>query len=511
MRLILRLTFSLSVIILILSFFLFTIFKNFQNNMLFNIAKTRAKTLFDMIVLTRQWVADNRQKVKPVPAVVTKELSNYAKNFSNFSFHITSDRLINPENAPDDFEKKAIVFFKKGGREFFAFTKDKDGETVFKYMAPLYIKETCLKCHYYQGYKVGDFRGGISITIPVKDLEHYVKKSSFFLTTSVSVLYIAVIFSIILLVYYYVMKPILLIKEAADRIESGDLKVRLDFDFDNEIGELSRSFNSMVEKLEKSEEILKNRIKTLSEKYNVVIRELKEQSIKLRKVNEFKGEILDLIAHEIRTPITKVVSYAEMLSKKEVMDNKALYEKMIKTIQRNAKVLNDLLDNILVMTKVDSDYTLSLIPVDICRMFDDIAQKFKEDIDNKKITLEIVCVEGLTACVDVEIFPYVLINLMSNAIKFNVEGGLIRLEAMKRDNGVFFSVYNTGVGIEKSNINRIFKRFFRGKGKADKMEGVGLGLSIVARIVKRHNGEIKVESEAGKWAKFTIFLPDSKK
>lgn len=508
MRLILKLTAYLSIIILLLSVLLFSVFRNFQNDMLLKIAKTRAKTLFNMIVLTRQWVADRRDEVKPVPAIVTKQLSTYAKNYSNFSFHITSDQLINPENKPDDFEKKAIFFFKKGSKEVYAFTRDKEGRPVFRYMAPLYIKKTCLKCHGYQGYKVGDFRGGISITIPVEDLEKYVYKSSFFLTTSVSVLYVAVILSIILLVYFYVINPILMIKDAAKEVESGNFDINLNLNFNNEIGDLSKSFNSMIKKLAKSEEMLRKEIQSLSNKYNKVIKELEEQSEKLKKANTYKGEVLDLIAHEIRTPMTKIISYSEFLSKKEVIEDKALYQKIVKTIQRNGKVLSDLFDNILVMTRVDSDYQLDPVPVDICRMFKDILPKFRDELEKKNIKVEIECEEGLTVCADVDIFPYLMLNLVSNAIKFNKDSdGLIRFEGQKVKGGVEFSIFNTGIGIEDKKVDKIFKRFFRDKEISGKVEGVGLGLSIVSRIVKRHNGSIKVESEKGKWAKFTIFLP----
>lgn len=508
MRLILKLTAYLSIIILLLSFLLFSVFRSFQNDMLLKIAKTRAKTLFNMIVLTRQWVADRRDEVKPVPAIVTKELSTYAKNYSNFSFHITSDRLINPDNKPDDFEKRAISFFRKGSTEVYAFTKDRDGRTVFRYMAPLYIKKTCLKCHGYQGYKVGDFRGGISITIPVEDLEKYVYKSSFYLTTSVSVLYVAVIFSIILLVYFYVINPVLVLKDAAKEVESGNFNININFKFNNEIGDLSKSFNSMVKKLAKSEEMLKKEIESLSAKYNSVIEELEAQSERLKRANIYKGEVLDLIAHEIRTPMTKIISYSEFLSKEEVTGDSELYQKIVKTIQRNVRVLSGLFDNILVMTRVDSDYKLEPVPVDICRMFKDILPKFKDELEKKDIKVEVECEEGLIVCADVDIFPYVMLNLVSNAIKFNREKkGVIRFEGQKVKGGVEFSIFNTGMGIEDKKIEKIFKRFFRDKETSGKVEGVGLGLSIVSRIIKRHNGSIKVESEKGKWAKFTIFLP----
>ncbi|BBB33034.1 two-component system sensor kinase [Thermotomaculum hydrothermale] len=508
MKLILRLTVFLSVIILVLSIFLFSIFKNFQEEMLLNIAKTRAKTLFNMLVLTRQWVADRRDEVKPVPAIVTKELSNYANNYSNFSFHITSDKLINPENKPDEFEKKAIAFFKKGSKEVYSFKTDKSGKVFFRYMAPLYIKKTCLKCHSYQGYKVGDFRGGISITIPVEDLENYVYKSSFFLTSSITLLYIAVIFSIILLVYFYVIKPVLLIKDAAKEIESGNFNVKVNINYDNEIGDLSNSFNSMVGKLAKSEEKLKEEIKALSEKYDRVIKELELKSLKLKKANTYKSEVLDLIAHEIRTPMTKIISYSELLTKPEVKENKELYHKIVNTIQRNGKILSQLFDNILVMTRVDSEYKIEPVAVDICRMFMDIIQRFKDEIERKGIKIEINCHRKLLVCADVDLLPYVFINLISNAIKFNNEkDGLIKFEGRKVKNGVEFSVFNTGVGIDKSKIEKIFKRFFRDRENSGKVEGVGLGLSIVSRIVERHNGNITVESERDKWAKFIVFLP----
>ena len=511
MRLILRLTFYLSIIVMITSIFLFSIFKSFQQDMLLKIAKTRAKTLFNMIVLTRQWVADRRDEVKPVPAIVTKELSTYAKNYSDFSFHITSDKLINPSNRPDEFEIEAMNFFKKGKKEYFVFVEDKKtGKTYFRYMAPLYIKETCLKCHYYQGYKVGDFRGGISVSIPVDDLKEYVYKSSFFLTTSVSVIYIVVVFSIIMLVYAFVIKPVLKIKEAATMIESGDFNVVFDVDSDSEIGDLAKSFDSMVKKLANNEEMLKKELNNLSAKYDAVIKKLEEQSLKLKNANLYKDEVLDLIAHEIRTPMTKIISYSELLSKKEITENYDLYEKIVKTIQRNGKILSELFDNILLMTRIDRDYELEKVPVDVCRLFGDIVQKFRDDIEKKGIKVETECEDKTVVCVDIDIFPFVMLNLVSNAIKFNFDkDGVIKFKARKVKGGTEFSVFNTGIGIDKEKIDLIFKRFFRDTDGTKKVEGVGLGLSIVNRIVKRHKGRITVQSEKGKWAEFTIFIPDA--
>lgn len=99
--------------IIVISPVLMIIYKN-QQNILFEQARIQAQTLFDMIVITRQWIADNNHRIEPVPAVATKELSVYANKMGNFRFHITSDVLVNPENAPDEFEKKQLLISEKG-------------------------------------------------------------------------------------------------------------------------------------------------------------------------------------------------------------------------------------------------------------------------------------------------------------------------------------------------------------------------------------------------------------
>ncbi len=92
---------------------------------------------------------------------MTRQLSQLAKKEKGVQFCITSLQPISPENKPNPLERKALMAFERGEREFFAFIKHK-----FFYMAPLFTEKACLKCHAKQGYKVGDIRGGISILIP---------------------------------------------------------------------------------------------------------------------------------------------------------------------------------------------------------------------------------------------------------------------------------------------------------------------------------------------------------
>jgi len=105
MTLIKKFVIYLSVVTFLIILPLLLLLWHHQKQLLFNQAKIQAETLFKMIVITRQWVAENRGRIEPVPAVATKELSLYADKMANFRFRITSDILVNPDNAPDEFEK----------------------------------------------------------------------------------------------------------------------------------------------------------------------------------------------------------------------------------------------------------------------------------------------------------------------------------------------------------------------------------------------------------------------
>lgn len=103
------------------------------------------------------------------PALMTREISEYAAIAGDFKFHITSLKPLNPNNAPDDFERNALSMFEMGEKENYTTQKSK-GRTVFRYMAPLFVEEGCMQCHAEQGYKIGDVRGGISVEFDVTDV-----------------------------------------------------------------------------------------------------------------------------------------------------------------------------------------------------------------------------------------------------------------------------------------------------------------------------------------------------
>ncbi len=229
---------------LILFLFLFSIYIAilFNNEHLIKAElKTMSLSYFNSIVLTRKWNAqyggvyiekrpgiesnpylenpdiqtiDGIIYTKKNPALMTREISELADENGNYQFHMTSLKPINPDNAPDEFEKKALESFEKGSRE--AFLKETiDNKSYFRYMRPLYIEKTCLECHGKQGYKVGDVRGGISVRFDISDVENKLVMNRYILI----VLFILTAAVLIWIIYLIIMKLRKNIFKAQEEIE----------------------------------------------------------------------------------------------------------------------------------------------------------------------------------------------------------------------------------------------------------------------------------------------------
>jgi diguanylate cyclase (GGDEF)-like protein len=203
---------------------------NFRSNELFRERLiNEGRSFFQEIVVTRLWIAqhggvyvkmsqgvevnpylsmipDLRVVIKDEkgesytlknPALVTREISRLASEKGIFKFNITSLKPINPANVPDPFEREALNTFNMGVKERHAFEDSSQGK-VFRYMAPLIAEDSCLKCHAFQGYKKGDVRGGISVTIPAENIIRQIDKNRIYLTLSA----VGIVLIIILIVYF---------------------------------------------------------------------------------------------------------------------------------------------------------------------------------------------------------------------------------------------------------------------------------------------------------------------
>jgi len=192
-----RFVLSAGLVFLFCLIIIFAVVTATNRKLIYEQAKTEARALFHSIVITRKWNAvhggvyvekkagmisnpyldnpdittrDGRVFTKKNPALMTREISAYAEREGLFRFHITSLNPLNPDNGPDAFETAALGLFEQGGKEFFR-SEQQQGKTVFRYMAPLFVEQECLDCHARQGYRIGQVRGGISVTFGVKDIK----------------------------------------------------------------------------------------------------------------------------------------------------------------------------------------------------------------------------------------------------------------------------------------------------------------------------------------------------
>lgn len=503
-KIIVYLSFSILIIVIPASMLIW----NHQREILFEQAKVQAETLFNMIVITRQWVADNDERVGPVPAVVTKELSEYAKRMSNIRFHITSNNLVNPENKPDKFEKKALDSFEKGAENYSEIGDFEDMGKVYRFMAPLRINSACLNCHQYQGYNVGDLRGGISVMIPLGFVEKAMSHNNKLFYAFAFIIFIGIVFVVSVLINNLVLKHIRNLKEVADDVMHKRYSRKTAISTNDELAELSKVFDAMSERIEKSEDILKSRLKDSVSKYVTLVEELEDKNKELEKLSQFKTDILDSVAHEIRTPMTKILSYSEMILDPELSKNEELIGQAGKIIKRNLLLLRNLFNQMITMNRLDhSQFTYHYFTVNLTSFLNEIIDCFSKEISEKGLKVSTEYIDNITANIDPQAFTYVFNNLISNAIKYNSEGGILEITIEKKDTFAYIHVYDTGVGIDRDDLDNIFSRFFRGRNIRKSHPGTGLGLSIAHRIIIDHGGQIKVLSKLGIYSKFTVIIP----
>lgn len=151
------------------------------------------------------------------PALMSRELSELTAKHADIRFHLTSLRTINPNNAPDDFEKRSLKQFEAGLKETSELSLQ-DGKNYYRFMAPLYVEQSCLQCHGFQGYKVGDVRGGISLTLPMDSELELLTSSRNHFVLAAGILLVLLIGTIILGSRYLVTRPLRIMQRFASNM-----------------------------------------------------------------------------------------------------------------------------------------------------------------------------------------------------------------------------------------------------------------------------------------------------
>ena len=227
----------------------------------------------------------------------------------------------------------------------------------------------------------------------------------------------------------------------------------------------------------------------------------------LQQLETIKKDLILNVSHELRTPLTSIKGFLETLED-ELESDHAYY---IQVIRRNTDRLIHIVNDLLILTKLEHTQELEYEEIELAEFFDNILLLFENKLNEKNLNL-VKEIDPDLPKIQADQFKLeqVLINLIDNAIKYT-DTGTIRLKAFF-DKKIYIEVSDSGRGIPQEHLGRLFERFYVvDKSRSRKLGGSGLGLSIVKHIVQLHNGEVKVKSEIGNGSTFTIILPLEKK
>ena len=238
----------------------------------------------------------------------------------------------------------------------------------------------------------------------------------------------------------------------------------------------------------------------------VVLQDVTEQE----KMEQSRRDFVANVSHELRTPLTTIKSYLEALEE-GALEDPGLAKRFVGVTRNETERMIRLVNDLLHLSRLDSrQAVIHKEPTDLADMLEDVADRFSFQLQQKSIGIAIRVDPDLPLVdLDPDQIDQVLDNLMSNAVKYTTEGGKIEIHAHRPDpDHVTVSVRDTGIGIPKKDLNRIFERFYRvDKARSRSMGGTGLGLSIAREIVRAHGGTIAIESEVDVGTKISFTLP----
>lgn len=224
----------------------------------------------------------------------------------------------------------------------------------------------------------------------------------------------------------------------------------------------------------------------------------------IKKFEEIKRDFVKDASHELKTPITVIKGFIETIESE--VKSKNYLEIIKRNIDRMIKIINDLL----FLSKLEEKKEIEIKKFDFKQTLESTLKIFENKIKEKDLQL-IIDIKGEDTSILGDEFKIeqLLINLIDNAINYT-DKGFIKISFFKDEKNAIFEIEDSGIGIPKEHLNRIFERFYVvNKSRSRKTGGTGLGLSIVKHIVSLHNGKIDVDSEVGKGTKFKITFPQN--
>lgn len=230
----------------------------------------------------------------------------------------------------------------------------------------------------------------------------------------------------------------------------------------------------------------------------------------LKELDKMKSEFIAMVTHELRAPIAAVEQQLSVILNKMVGELTEKQEQLLSRAKQRTKGLLDLIRDLLDLSKIEAGKMVQYKePLLLQEVVQRVVDLMKAEAENKKIDLQFSTPSKLSLInADRNSMEGIFTNLISNAIKYTPEGGKVWVNLNEETGFVKATISDTGIGIKKEDLPRIFDKFYRVKTtETRQIVGTGLGLSIVKSIVDAHLGSISVESEEGNGTTFTVLLP----
>lgn len=280
---------------------------------------------------------------------------------------------------------------------------------------------------------------------------------------------------------------------------------------DSMVEELQRQNRDFVKILGELED-KREQLETLNRQLNATNQELNEANSKLRELAEMKEEFLALTTHDLRSPLTVISGVISFFTSGRLGELSPEQKNMVTMMERNTQNLIELVNDLLDASKLESGtMRLDIAALDLREVMDELRETMLLPLAREKeIELIETFPENLPAIeADRAKLRRILLNLLSNALKFTGKGGRVevRAELQEQDGRVRISVSDTGIGIAAEDVDRLFDKYEQTRNRATRGEkGTGLGLYITKQLVELHGSEINVKSEPGKGSTFSFTL-----
>ena len=299
------------------------------------------------------------------------------------------------------------------------------------------------------------------------------------LTQIISLILLAIILAVLILNFYFtsiLAKPFSEFLHHIRRVSEGYIDERISIKGNYEIEEIGHAFNEMLSTIE--------------------------------EIDSSRRQFVANVSHELKTPLSSMKVLAEVLLNQpdaSIEYYKEFMEDISSEVDRETQIINDLLT---LVTLDKTENKLNLEPVDVNRLVEQVMRMLKPVAERDKITLEIKSYRDIVAMIDETKVYLVLMNLIENAIKYNLPEGKVTVSINADHRDMILKVIDTGIGIPSDSVAKVFDRFYR----VDKMRsrdtgGTGLGLNIVHKTILMHEGTIKCSSVEGQGTTFTVRLP----